>query len=1088
MAIMIVLSAWKLSNGPISLGFMTPYIESALASAHKSFRIRFDDTILTWAGWERTLDIRILNVRAFGEGDAMVASIPEISLSLSAKALLQGMIAPKSIEMFRPSLKVVRYRDGHLEVGFDTEAADSNYFMHKMFAVLLEKPDPSDVMSYLSRITIFDADLKFVDQNLRSTWRAPKAQVQLARIATGIKGDVTMDVQVGNSQASIALLGEYLEKDRRFDIGVDFNNLRPADFAEVSTTVSVLSALDVPLQGTLTFSMLTDGLVESLGFDVVGKSGAVSVPVSAAQKIGVLSLAQRINVEGIELRGRYEGLSESVEISNLTLDFGSDGKVYLPAPVDHEMPMKSLNARGRYLSETEVLELDAVEIDLQGPEVLLAANVVHNEDGFSLGTSGVIRNVEADKLAKYWPESLATDPRTWIVEHISEGHVPEARAALQMRQQKDGSFKVISLNGDMSLRDMTVDYLPPMPKVANVNATAKFTKEKFDIFVTQGNSEGLNTRKSIISLKGLNEVDQYADMDLFIKGPVKNALRVIESEPLNFSSAIGINPDRAQGNADAHLKLKFPIEHALTLKDVDVSVVAKMNAVSVENIILGQGIKDGLLDLKADTRGLDLAGNVKLGNIPASFKWRRNFGEEVAFRSNYQIASHIKNIDNLSDLGVNLSPLHGDFIEGGVGASIGLTTHDNGKGQVQVRLDLEDVSLNVPAVGWSKKKSVAGLAEVDLDIDGTRLVDIPRFFLSAGDLRVNGSASYAENGTGLSKVDIDRISFNRTDLAGAIIPGQDGGWTASFHGPSFDLAPMFDDLFKKTPDDEDSLGLKLSLSAKVDKVWLGSDRYVKQVTGTFSRSDNRWRGMNVNGSLSTGKRFDVRLRRNGLGKRLVQINADDAGDMLRALDVYETMLGGVLGVEAEFDDTKPGHPLTGEILISDYRLIKAPALAKLVGILTLTGIADALKGDGLGFSEFKVPFVMNEGVIEINDAKATGLSLGYTANGKIYTHAEVLDLKGTVVPAYALNSVLGSIPIIGTLLTGVEDGGGIFAATYEMSGPLEEPNVSVNPLTALAPGIFRNLFGALAAGTKKNSENADTDNSNRKLFGNIEGL
>ena len=68
-AIILAISAWKLSSGPISLAFLTPYFESTLATFYKSYRIRLDDTILTWAGWERTLDIRVINVRVLGEGD-----------------------------------------------------------------------------------------------------------------------------------------------------------------------------------------------------------------------------------------------------------------------------------------------------------------------------------------------------------------------------------------------------------------------------------------------------------------------------------------------------------------------------------------------------------------------------------------------------------------------------------------------------------------------------------------------------------------------------------------------------------------------------------------------------------------------------------------------------------------------------------------------------------------------------------------------------------------------------------------------------------------------------------------------------------
>jgi hypothetical protein len=276
--------------------------------------------------------------------------------------------------------------------------------------------------------------------------------------------------------------------------------------------------------------------------------------------------------------------------------------------------------------------------------------------------------------------------------------------------------------------------------------------------------------------------------------------------------------------------------------------------------------------------------------------------------------------------------------------------------------------------------------------------------------------------------------------------------------------------------------LKLSLSANVDKVWIGQKRFLKQITGTLNRAGNRWRRISIDGALSSGEKFDVILRPSGKGRRWVKIKTTDAGNMLRTLDVYDTMIGGILNVEATFDDTVVDHPLTGEVLISNYRLVDAPALTKLVEDMTLARLKEALQGDGLAFREFKAPFVMSKGVVDLKNVKATGLSLGYTAKGKIYTHAEVIDIEGTVVPAYALNSVLGNIPIIGTLLTGLEDGSGIFAATYRMTGSLENPEVRVNPLSALAPGIFRNLFGVFADAPKPNLENDDTDKSNRKNF------
>ena len=82
----------------------------------------------------------------------------------------------------------------------------------------------------------------------------------------------------------------------------------------------------------------------------------------------------------------------------------------------------------------------------------------------------------------------------------------------------------------------------------------------------------------------------------------------------------------------------------------------------------------------------------------------------------------------------------------------------------------------------------------------------------------------------------------------------------------------------------------------------------------------------------------------------------------------------------------------------------------------------------------------------------------YTRVGStIDRRAGTLGLSGTLVPAYRLNSIIGSIPLIGNLLVGGE-GGGIFAANFRAAGTFADPKVAVNPLSALAPGALRELF------------------------------
>ena len=101
-AIVAGLLSWQLSKGPISLSFLTPYIEQALNERSPDMQVELGDTILTWAGWERALDIRVLDVLVYDNLGAIVAAIPEVSFSLSSRALIRrGAIVPKSAPTVR---------------------------------------------------------------------------------------------------------------------------------------------------------------------------------------------------------------------------------------------------------------------------------------------------------------------------------------------------------------------------------------------------------------------------------------------------------------------------------------------------------------------------------------------------------------------------------------------------------------------------------------------------------------------------------------------------------------------------------------------------------------------------------------------------------------------------------------------------------------------------------------------------------------------------------------------------------------------------------------------------------------------------
>ena len=514
--------------------------------------------------------------------------------------------------------------------------------------------------------------------------------------------------------------------------------------------------------------------------------------------------------------------------------------------------------------------------------------------------------------------------------------------------------------------------------------------------------------------------------------------------------------------------MNFILEKTLTQDQVKVSAESTIKDATITDVVLGLDITGGDLNLKVDNRGMDVVGKVSFGTIQSTLSWRENFGDEREFKSRYLIQGSVGDNQRTGELGFDFPPFWGDVVKGTMGATLRFTVLDDHASHLEVSLDLAKVALALPAVGWSKAVGVPGSAQVDLRLLDKEIKEVSRFTVNAGDLAVDGSVSYTANGTGaLERIDFDRFAFGQTDLKGALIPVGANGWTVSVHGKSLDLEPLLSTLMNGEDKEKDAAGEakdeppkpSFSLSADVESVWIGPGRRAKAVSGTLINDGKIWKRARLKGLAGDSKPFEIKIEPTVEGKRKLSVNAADAGAILKTFDIYDNMIGGTLVLTGEFDDKKLESPLTGRLSVEKYRIIKAPTLAHLVSIMALTGILDSLQGEGLGFSVLDVPFVFKSGVLDIESAQASGLSLGFTASGKIYTRTDVMELKGTIVPAYLINSALGKIPILGALFTGGEKGGGVFASTYSMTGPIEDPEIKTNHLTALAPGLLRRLFG-----------------------------
>jgi hypothetical protein len=171
--------------------------------------------------------------------------------------------------------------------------------------------------------------------------------------------------------------------------------------------------------------------------------------------------------------------------------------------------------------------------------------------------------------------------------------------------------------------------------------------------------------------------------------------------------------------------------------------------------------------------------------------------------------------------------------------------------------------------------------------------------------------------------------------------------------------------------------------------------------------------------------------------------------------------------------------LKGKAEIKQFKLVQAPVLARLLSVASLTGIMDELRGGGISFKTMRVPFSYGKSVISIKDGEMFGSSLGLTADGTYNFASSTMHFDGTLIPAYSINSVLNSIPLLGAVLSGGEKGGGIFAATYSYYGDVATAQPSVNPLAALAPGFLRHIFDIFKPSAPQEARTPDKEKTDK---------
>ena len=670
--------------------------------------------------------------------------------------------------------------------------------------------------------------------------------------------------------------------------------------------------------------------------------------------------------------------------------------------------------------------------------------------------------VRAGDLPAYWPPFVVPQTRRWVVANITGGMAVDAAFALGFAAPRNlARLDLTSASGGFNGQNLTLAWLPGAAPITQLNG--RFNVQDMDTALVTASSArlgGLTLSSGQMKIIGLNAKDQTGQLNVILGGTIPDAVAVLNAPPLNLLAKAPPQLGLATGTMSATVAAVIPFRQKLNFDDADftLNVGAELKNIALASGINGLSLSDGSAHLDATKQDLSLNGKVQFAGEPATLTLDASFRtpsgtERVTFASR---AGPVL----LHRLGLDAKSALADPVTGTAPYSMRITGDFFGSQTVSMTADLTPVELSVPGFGWEKPAGKAGQITAAMALNNGSLVALKTISATAPALNIQGQAQ--GNELVLSVADIGRTIAHGTLIAPS---GNDAAWSASFMGAMLDLS-AFTSLKPasappKPPSNAPPSGPAWRVSLNFQQLALAASPAPDLEGFVFTGNgmgDTLLRGQGAAGKIT------LKILPLPSSRRDLRLQAPDGGFLLRALDAYDWMQGGEMSVDMNYGGAAPAE---GVLNLEKFRLLQAPGFAKVMQALTIYGMPAATSGPGLFFKQAVAPFSVDSQSLHLRNARAFSDSLGFTASGSIGLANGQADIDATIVPAYAVNTFLGRIPLIGRLFT-AEKGGGLFAARAKITGKLTDPTVRVNPLSALTPGALRGIFGLGNSGENTN--------------------
>ncbi|WP_127753194.1 AsmA-like C-terminal domain-containing protein [Devosia sp. 1566] len=677
--------------------------------------------------------------------------------------------------------------------------------------------------------------------------------------------------------------------------------------------------------------------------------------------------------------------------------------------------------------------------------------------GMALDMTIVGQGVSADDLKRLWPYMLGTESRDWFVANVSDGMVTRARLKFKFPV---GSLEVGGEDKPISPEAMQIDMVgtgvvvKPVPEMADIaiDGETRLQLSGPNLTVSAGGGAIATTtgpiavRNPAVIMDNSNPAESILEISGDVSAGIPSLLALAKEQQPEMLAQASLPLDLAalSGQIDLGLvaTIKLPDEASGAPLDLDYVVNGNVANFASTQAIQERTIGNGQLSFSASQDGYQVQGTADIDGMEAQLEIAGTPETQPAFR----LASKVE-VKDLAAMGFDASP----FMSG----QVGFVAQPLPDGSLQIAVDLKEAALTIGDLGLSKAAGVPGtLQTIVKQTDGvTELFGID---LAFDTVKLKGGLKFDAE-AGLQSAEFIDFGLSEGDGAQLKLAPIDGGYSVQVRGTQLDLKPMLKRFFSL---DEGTGGVQttefdqtLVLDVELDRAlgYYATTAFNLDLDLSLKGSDMRRARL----TAQFGDDNAISVTTNPAPKgRTMTVAFSDAGTILRLLGVYSQLAGGE-GNLVMTTDSEAGAEF-GQLRMRGFSIVDEANVAQVLGNHADSRAVIA-RGNRLDFDRGMVNFVRRSDRVEVTNAVLTGDTVGGTMRGFIYTDQRQYDLAGTYVPLFGLNSAFQKIPLLGPLLGG-RDGEGLVGVTFAVKGPLAKPDFRINPLSALVPGAFRELF------------------------------